>query len=194
MKRIMITGASGFIGWHCLELLLEKDYEIHAVDINRPRGFGEKIIWHEGDLLNPGQVSYFTSKIKPTHLLHLSWCTQPKTFWTSLENLRWVGMSLTLLEEFWKVGGTRVVMAGTCAEYDWRYGYCSEAVTPLFPTSVYGICKHSLQTMLSAFARQTGLSAAWGRIFFLYGPYEHPERLVSSVTALIVKGRVGSLY
>lgn len=188
MKRILITGAAGFIGRHCLELLSEKDYEIHAVDLNRPRGLDSKVNWHQGDLLSPGQLSNLTAKIKPTHLLHLSWCTQPKTFWTSLENLEWVRASLTLLEEFGKAGGKRVVMAGTCAEYDWKYGDCSEAVTPLVPASMYGICKHSLQTMLAAFARQTGLSAAWGRIFFLYGPYESPGKLVSSVIRALLKG------
>jgi nucleoside-diphosphate-sugar epimerase len=42
--------------------------------------------------------------------------------------------------------------------------------------------------MLAAFARQTGLSAAWGRIFFLYGPHEPQEKLVSSVTRALLKG------
>ena len=79
-------------------------------------------------------------------------------------------------------------MAGTCAEYDWQYGYCSEQVTPLAPATLYGTCKHSLQIVLDSFARQTGLSAAWGRIFFLYGPHEHPSRLISSVIVSLLKG------
>ena len=45
-------------------------------------------------------------------------------------------------------GGKRVVMAGTCAEYDWRYGYCSENITPLVPSSLYGTCKSALQNLL----------------------------------------------
>jgi nucleoside-diphosphate-sugar epimerase len=90
-------------------------------------------------------------------------------------------MSLALLEKFTSNGGKRIVMAGTCAEYDWKYGYCSEHVTPLVPETFYGTCKHSLQVMMTAFSEQAGLSEAWGRIFFLYGPREHPDRLVSSV-------------
>lgn len=79
-------------------------------------------------------------------------------------------------------------MAGSCAEYDWRYGYCSEQVTPLTPSTLYGSCKHSLQIMLNAFAGQSPeLSTAWGRVFFLYGPHEHPTRLVASVIGSLLK-------
>lgn len=78
-------------------------------------------------------------------------------------------------------------MTGSCTEYDWKYGYCSEKVTPLMPSTLYGSCKHALQIMLDAFAKQTGISAAWGRIFFLYGPHEHPARLVASVIGSLLK-------
>lgn len=80
-------------------------------------------------------------------------------------------------------------MAGTCAEYDWQYGYCSEQITPLSPATTYGTCKHSLQNMLDAFASQTGISAAWGRIFFVYGPYEPPERLVPAVIRSLLQSQ-----
>jgi nucleoside-diphosphate-sugar epimerase len=91
------------------------------------------------------------------------------------------------LQAFERHGGQRVVMAGSCAEYDWGYGYCSERLTPLAPSTLYGNSKHSLQIMLNSFAAQTELSAAWGRIFFLYGPHEYQERLVSSVVGAVLK-------
>jgi len=187
MKNILITGASGFIGRHCLPLLLSKGFEIHAIDLKILTENRASVNWHELDLLNCEKLSELMAKVHPTHLLHFAWTTEHGRFWSSLENLWWVQGSLNLIQAFWKSGGKRLVMAGTCAEYDWHYGYCSEKVTPLIPTSMYGICKHSLQTMLSAFARQTGLSAAWGRIFFLYGPYENPKRLISSVIRSLLK-------
>ena len=71
--------------------------------------------------------------------------------------------------------------AGTSYEYDWRYGFCSEAVTPLVPDSAYGSCKKALSELAAAYATTVGLSSAWGRVFFLDGPREYPERLVPSV-------------
>ena len=81
-----------------------------------------------------------------------------------------------------------MVMVGTCAEYDWRYGYCSESITPLLPGTLYGRCKGALRSVLEPFAEQAQISWAWGRLFFLYGPNEHPDRLVASVIRRLLAG------
>jgi len=78
-------------------------------------------------------------------------------------------------------------LAGTCAEYDWNYGYCSEGITPTRPQTLYGTCKNSLQGILSQFSKQTGISSAWGRIFFLYGPYEAKNRFIPSVITSLLQ-------
>jgi nucleoside-diphosphate-sugar epimerase len=188
MKRILLTGATGFIGRQCLPLLSERGYEIHAVSTRVALNCSSDIHWHKVDLLNPLQLQSLVAEVMPSHLLHFAWYVAPGKYWTSLENIRWVQSSLELLRAFVANGGERAVMAGTCAEYDWRYGYCSEKVTPLAPATLYGTCKHSLQIMLDSLSKQTGLSTAWGRIFFLYGPYEHQDRLTSSVIRSLLKG------
>lgn len=186
MKRLLLTGATGFIGQHCLPLLLAQNYEVHAVSSSRRVDAASDVEWHAGDLLDTGRISDLVRSVRPTHLLHLAWMTTPGQYWTSLENIRWVQASLELLRQFAAHGGHRAVMAGTCAEYDWRDGYCSELTTPLKPETLYGTSKHALQLLTDSFAGQAGISAAWGRIFFLYGPQEHPERLVSYVIRSIL--------
>ena len=121
-------------------------------------------------------------------LLHFAWYAKPKKYWTSTQNLRWVQSSIELIDLFVKCGGKRIVMAGSCAEYDWDYGVSSEGLTPCRPSTLYGICKHSLQEILTMYSKQAGISSAWGRIFFLYGPYEHPSRLVSHVISHVSFG------
>jgi nucleoside-diphosphate-sugar epimerase len=79
-------------------------------------------------------------------------------------------------------------MGGTCAEYDWKYGYCSEFITPSNPDTPYGICKKALQEIVNSYSETTSLSSAWGRIFFTYGAYEYPNRLVPSVILSLLKG------
>jgi nucleoside-diphosphate-sugar epimerase len=95
---------------------------------------------------------------------------------------------MQLLRAFADGGGHRVVTAGSCLEYDWNFGYCSEDRTPCRPQTTYGVCKHALQLLTSEFAARTGLSSAWARVFFPYGPHEHPGRLVPSVIAKLRKG------
>lgn len=186
-KRVLVTGAAGFIGRHCLPLLASNGFEVHATDWLIPEDAPRGTHWHRVDLLDPKQSAEMTASVRPSHLLHFAWFAKPGEYWTSPDNLCWVGASLSLLQSFARHGGQRAVMAGTCAEYDWDYGFCSPSVTPLRPVTLYGVCKHALQMMLHSFSLQTGLSSAWGRIFFLYGPYEHPERLVSSIIGSLLK-------
>lgn len=187
LKKVLLTGASGFIGRHCLPILRDAGYEVHALS----RSGGETVQgvrWHKADLFDEGVPDRLLAEVRPTHLLHLAWYAEPGRYWTAPENFQCVEASLALLQAFAAQGGQRVVMAGTCAEYDWDYGWCSEGVTPLVPATVYGVCKNSLQSMLAAYSRQYGLSSAWGRVFFLYGSYEHPSRLVSSVIRSLLRG------
>ncbi|HLL73716.1 MAG TPA: NAD(P)-dependent oxidoreductase [Pyrinomonadaceae bacterium] len=190
MGRVLLTGAGGLVGRHCLPLLQESGYEVHAVSSRAaPAGAPPAVTWHLVDLLDASQTAGLLARVRPTHLLHFAWYTAPGRYWTSLENFRWARASLHLLEVFAAHGGARCVVAGSCAEYDWRSGArCSEALTPLAPATPYGACKHALHVMLEALAGQTGLSGAWGRIFFLYGPHEHPGRLVASVIGSLLRG------
>lgn len=187
MKRVLLTGATGFIGRHCIEPLLSRGYEIHAVSSRDSEDNSPEVFWHRVDLMDSGRVSSLMDEVRPTHLLHLAWFVEPGEYVSSLENFRWVGASLDLFQAFARCGGERVVSAGTCFEYDLKYGYCSERLTPPNASTPYASCKHALQIMQSSFAEQAGISAAWGRVFFLYGPHEHPARLVSSVARAVLR-------
>ena len=190
-KKVLLTGADGFIGRHSLNYLLERDYEVHAVSLS-DRSLRVKepnLFWYKCDLLDSIQQKSLVERIRPTHLLHFSWVTTQGEYWTSLENIRWVQASLELLLNFIDCGGKRVVFAGTCAEYDWNYnGNFSEVTTPLKPSTLYGASKKCLQEMLSALCQQTAVSSAWGRIFYLFGEHENVNRLVPSVIHSIVRG------
>ncbi len=178
-KRVLVTGASGFIGRHSPAALAARGFDVHAVHAT---GTPEApATWHRVDLHDREQVARLLDDVRPTHLLHFAWYAVHGKYWTATENLRWVESSLSLLRGFVERGGRRAVIAGTCAEYDWRYGFCSERTTPTIPSTLYGASKNALYSVASAFAAQAGLSLAWGRIFFPYGPDEQPKRLVPSV-------------
>jgi nucleoside-diphosphate-sugar epimerase len=187
MKRVLVTGATGFIGRHSLAVLLAAGYEVHAVTIEPPLSDSLGVLWHHADLLDDHQIQDLLDAVRPSHLLHFAWYATPGRYWIASENLQWVQASLALLQGFTRVGGQRVVMAGTCAEYDWNYGFCSEALTPPAPRMLYGVCKHAVQMMLTRFAQDNQISSAWGRIFFLYGPHERPERLVPTVIRSLLR-------
>lgn len=190
MKKVLLTGATGFIGRHTIAPLTNAGFEVHAVTSKVPVNsidVNEQCCWHTMNLLDPTQVKNLVSTIKPTHLLHFAWYNIPGKCLVAEENFLWVQASLELLKYFREQGGERVVMAGSALEYDWNYGYCSEVLTPRNPHTTYGVCKNALQEMLKAYSEITKLSSAWGRVFNVYGPYDHPKRLVSSVILSLLK-------
>lgn len=189
MKRVLVTGATGFIGRHSLTPLLRRGYEVHGVTEACALADPAGVIWHQADLLVPGQVERMLVEVRPSHLLHFAWFARPGEYWTSPENLRWVQASLSLLRVFSREGGHRLVSAGTCAEYDWGHGLCLERETPLSGATLYGVCKRAVFAVQESFAAQMEMSAAWGRIFMLYGPHEDRQRLVPSVILPLLRGQ-----
>jgi nucleoside-diphosphate-sugar epimerase len=186
-KKVLLTGASGFIGRHCVRPLQARGYEVHAVSRSAPAGDDSGAVWHSADLLQPGAASALLATVQPTHLLHLAWFVVPGKLITAPENFDWVRASLELVRAFADAGGKRLAVCGSGYEYDWNYGYCTEGLTPAVPDTVYGACKHALHEMTRTFAATRELSLAWPRVFFLYGPHEHPQRLVSSVILSLLK-------
>lgn len=189
MNRVLISGATGFIGRHCLPILLSRGYEVHAVSSKMPEESLSEVHWHQVNLLDLRQIPALISKVQPNYLLHFAWYVEPGKLTTANENFLWVQAGLELLRQFYEQGGMRIVMAGSCFEYDWSYGYCSEFFTPRAPATFYGKCKNGLQNLLESYSEQTGVSSSWGRIFFVYGPYEDPKRLVSYVIVSLLKGK-----
>ena len=194
-RAVLLTGATGFIGSRLLGPLLERGYEVHA--LGRGAGAAADVTWHTVDLLDLRTTAALVQELGASHMVHMAWCTEHGRFWEAPENLEWVGASLSLLRAFAETGGTRAVIAGTCAEYDWAnpVDLCREndttagAATPERPATLYGAAKHATHIAAGAFARTCGLSLAWGRVFLLYGPGEDPRRLVPTVADALLDGR-----
>ena len=186
-RRVLVTGATGFIGRHCLAGLQARGYEIHATTSSAvPAQNG--VHWHQLDLLDHARTTTLLAKLQPDSLLHLAWYAKHGLFWQAFENVDWVRASLSLLRAFIAHGGRRMVCAGSCAEYDWSNGICSEDTTPLRPQGLYGVAKNALHSIAAAAARRSAISFAWGRIFYLYGEGEQDARLVPLIINAQLRG------
>lgn len=189
MRRILVTGATGFIGRQTLAPLRTRDLEVHAVSLDHPDSALRPLaVWHHGNLLEPESVRAVLEQVKPDGLLHFAWETTHGTYWSNPANLDWTAASLQLFADFARAGGQRIVVGGTCAEYAWQAMPLTEDQTLIAPVSLYGHCKNAVRIVLDAWAGATGLSWAWGRMFFPFGPYEKPQRLVPKVIKALLTG------
>jgi nucleoside-diphosphate-sugar epimerase len=190
MSRVLITGATGFIGRQCLPMLVEKGYEVHAVSQQpHPESSAPGVVWHRRDLLAPGSTAReIVARVRPQYLLHLAWYTVPGKFWEAQENTEWMRASLRLVQAFAGGGGKRVIAAGTCFEYGPSAGECIEDSTPTKPSALYGRCKSDVASNLGSWSEKDGLDYAWGRVFYPYGPHQHPLRLVAYAVRSLLCG------
>lgn len=181
MKHVLVTGASGFVGRHACDALAGRGFTIHRVGRHGP---GDPV-----DLLQAEDRRRVIEAVRPSHLLHLAWDAEPGRYWTSATNLDWVAASLDLVRLFAACGGTRLVVAGTCAEYAWGAARFHEGTTPCRPATLYGAAKDGTRRILEAYAGTAGLSVAWGRLFYLYGPGEREGRLVADAARALLSGQ-----
>jgi UDP-glucuronate decarboxylase len=177
MKRVLVTGSSGWIGRHCIPILEAKGYEVieykgnllnnhnHVVD----NGLG--VDQYSKRLPLPQLVNH----LGITHLLHLAWIVTPGEYWESPDNRLWFESSIKLIQEFKEGGGYRVVVAGTQAEKT---------------ETLYGRSKNSLRRVVRSYCDITGMSYGWGRIYYLYGPEELPGRLVPQAIISMLREEV----
>jgi len=179
--RVMLTGASGFIGSALLARFVREGWQVEAVHRSAEGPQLPGVRWHGVDLWQAGEVSKLLRETRPTHLVLNAWVSTPGIFWSSPDNMRWLEATTSLLHAFGACGGESVVGLGSCAEYDWNAEHFVEDKTPERPSTPYGQAKLTTSHRMFALKQTYGFNAAWGRVFMPYGPGDAPRRLVPTV-------------
>ena len=181
--RVLVTGGSGFVGAPTVRQLTAAGHEVIAPS---HRSY---------DILDALGRAQLISDAKADTLIHLAWETRHAYFWVAPENVQWRDASIDLFRRFLDAGGTRIVMSGSCAEYDWQNASTDplhETTTPCIPHMPYGDAKLETLHACSEFM-DAGASIAWGRLFFLMGPAENPLRLVPAIVRPLLSGKRASM-
>ncbi len=190
--RILLTGVTGFIGSHLARLLVGEGHQVFAVV--RPKSDRWRIGDIEpalelivGDLERIEEIAEELDRLRPEVCVHAAWRGWSGGAEAAEGNLESLRASLTFARAVLEVGCPRLVVTGTCFEYEIGPERLTED-SALRPHDLYGACKHALHLVLEPLARTRGASLAWPRIFYTYGPYEDARRLLPSVVRALLRG------
>lgn len=184
MKKVLVTGATGFIGSNVVEVLLNKGYQVIATSSDKLKASSkewfDKVDYVELDLRSfNSNINYFDYFGNPDMLIHLAWEGLPnyKNNFHLEENLP---RHSAFLKNMIANGLTDITVTGTCFEYGMQEGLLSEE-TECKPDNPYAIAKNELRKELETLASETGFNFKWIRLFYMYGKGQNPKSLISQL-------------
>lgn len=195
--RVLLTGATGFIGSHVARHLVGQGHDVHALvregsDRWRINDLQDRISIVSGGLPLDERAAAAVRTLGPEVCIHAAWFATPGEYLHSERNLDLVASSLSFARSLVRAGCRRIVGLGTCFEYDTRFGFLTET-TPTRPESLYAASKLGLGLTLQRFGDVAGVEVAWARLFYQYGPFEDSRRLVPSVIRTVLAGNEASV-
>jgi nucleoside-diphosphate-sugar epimerase len=184
MKTILVTGGTGMIGRHVLEPLVNEGFNVYATCINEDTPNIRGVIWIKCNLLNATEDESKTliKNIKPTHLMCLAWCTTGNYLKSTLNELFYYS-TLSLIRIAVKNSCKRVIVAGTCFEYDFtKCGFRSKILEnhPTVSNTLYSLYKLKLLEDAETICKKYNASFAYGRIFYAFG-YPSEKYIVTMI-------------
>jgi len=185
MKKVIVTGATGFIGFNLVNALLEKGYNVLAIvhrnsqNINRiPKSPSLKIIELDVD-----EISKLSSMINEEYdvFINLAW-VGTKGDDRNIKELQDSnhGYTLETISVAHQLGCKTFIGAGSQAEY----GICNEQISELTecnPVTAYGKAKLWSTIDGCKLCEQYNMDYKWSRIFSIYGPGDYQKTLVISL-------------
>jgi nucleoside-diphosphate-sugar epimerase len=175
--RIFLTGQDGFIGREILRQAREAGHEVMGLE--KPFRMANPP-WKE--------IEAFAPEV----CIHCAWIATPGIYLESPENVRHREWTLAMIRRLAVIGTRRFVVAGTCAEYGPSDHPLRETEEPGSST-LYGREKSFLRLQLEEEALRSGFDLIWTRIFYPYGPGEHPDRLISFLIRNAISGKESPL-
>lgn len=187
--RVVLTGATGFIGSYLAEELVAQGYEVLALrrrksDAWRVAAVANRLRWVNND--DEGWEEQLRD-FQPEYLVHAAWlgvsAGQRADWQGQLSNLTF---TMQLLQAVQQRNLKKIVVLGSQAEYGAFEGRIDENHTTL-PTEAYGAVKVATLQLVRAYCEAQSIAWHWLRVFAVFGPREDAHWFVSFVTANLLK-------
>jgi len=184
MKKILVTGATGFIGNYVVSELIKSGYSVIASSANiinaGNKPWFNKVEYIPFDFAGfDNSKDYFEFFRSPDFMIHLAWEGLPN--YTSSFHLEInLPRHEMLLKNLISNGLKDLTVTGTCLEYGFQEGKLDESM-PAQPSNPYAIAKNKLRESLDKFEKEYPFNLKWVRLFYMYGKGQNPNSLLSQL-------------
>ena len=191
MKKVLVTGATGFIGNYVIKELLKYDIEIIATSSReekaKQQSWFNDVKYVEFDFTHfDSLTNYFLYFNRPDILIHLAWGGLPN-YKSSFHIEINLPRQKALLENLICNGLKNITITGTCLEYGLQQGSLSEDM-PALPSNPYSIAKNELRKSIEQLQQLHKFSFKWVRLFYMYGKGQNLNSLLSQLDKALQNG------
>ena len=193
MKRVIITGATGFVGANLARRLLHEGHDVHLLlrpghDPWRLAEIRQHVRLHEVELTDEASLAALVGQIRPDWVFHLA----AYGAYPSQNDLRRmiatnIAGTCSLVQSCLKHGFEAFVNTGSSSEYGFKDHAPAEAEL-VEPNSHYAVTKASATLFCRHTAQKHGVRLPTLRLYSVFGPFEEPTRLIPT---LILHGMEG---
>ena len=192
--KVLLTGASGFVGRHIVKNLVERGASIRATcrgNRELPAGIDERV--HVDDLFSADKDQLAALLDGVDLVIHAAWYVEHGDYVISPKNLAALAGTVRLAEAAIEARVPRFVGLGTCFEYDFNAPMPLSPDALLKPATPYGAAKAAAFSALSSAFSHAGLSFGWARLFYLHGEGEDPRRFAAYIRSSLLQNRTAEL-
>jgi nucleoside-diphosphate-sugar epimerase len=188
--RILVTGASGFIGSYVVDFLVKNTTNEIFILTRNPSSLIHKP-WISSVKCIRGDISevksnWYNYLRKPDLLIHLAWSNLPD-YQNNVHLTNNLPNNILFLENLISNGLRSLVVTGTCFEYGLQQGEMFED-TPTYPQNCYSISKDSLRRYLEIITKSLNCHFKWLRLFYMYGDGQSSTAIISQLKKAVENG------
>lgn len=195
MSKIIISGATGFVGSNLAIRLAKTKNQLHILarqtsNFWRLNEIKPKLKLHLIDLTNKDGLQKVVSKIKPDIVFHLAnsgLYGGKSANAKELVEVNTIG-TLNMIQAALNSGVRFFVNSGSSSEYGPKKDPMREDDI-CRPTTVYGVTKLAATLLTSMFAKTSTMPLVTLRLFSPYGPFNDKSRLISYVTSSALRNQ-----
>ena len=194
--RVLVTGASGFIGSHLTRRLIADGADVHALTSTvssvyptRLLELRDRLTLHEGNLADRSAMDALVALARPEVVFHLGAYTHVGKSWQRVDECIQVNVqgTVNLLQALANTGYRRFIYTGTSEIYgDVPVPFREDG--PVNPVSPYSVAKYAGERFCRIFARGRGWPIVMVRPFNAYGPAQTPDRVIPEIIGRALRG------